>query len=127
MVERRINEMLYKAVGSLPEIQRRRFLLYYEYEFNLYQIAAMVALHRFWDNINLLRLQRRQERREIEEISPTVTDTALKRICFLFGWHWRHPILSLFWWGGNRFFKEVNAYVQRKTKTPPERKKAMKS
>ena len=31
----------YKAVGSLPEIQRRRFLLYYEYEFNFYQIAAM--------------------------------------------------------------------------------------
>lgn len=35
----------YKAVGSLPEIQRRRFLLYYEYEFNFYQIAG--ALHRF--------------------------------------------------------------------------------
>ena len=26
---------------SLPEIQRRRFLLYYAYEFNFYQIAAM--------------------------------------------------------------------------------------
>ena len=34
-------KLLYKAVGSLPEIQRRRFLLYYEYEFNFYQIAAM--------------------------------------------------------------------------------------
>ncbi|MGT2743498.1 hypothetical protein [Streptococcus plurextorum] len=41
MVEEERNETLYKAVGSLPEIQRRRFLLYYEYEFNFYQIAAM--------------------------------------------------------------------------------------
>ena len=31
MVEEERNETLYKAVGSLPEIQRRRFLLYYEY------------------------------------------------------------------------------------------------
>ena len=41
MVEEERNETLCKAVGSLPEIQRRRFLLYYEYEFNFYQIAAM--------------------------------------------------------------------------------------
>ena len=34
-------ELLCKAVDRLPEIQRRRFLLYYEYEFNFYQIAAM--------------------------------------------------------------------------------------
>ena len=39
MVEEERNETLYKAVESLPEIQRRRF--YYEYEFNFYQIAAM--------------------------------------------------------------------------------------
>lgn len=41
MVEEERNETLYKAVERLPEIQRRRFLLYYEYEFNFYQIAAM--------------------------------------------------------------------------------------
>ena len=41
MVEEERNETLCKAVGSLPEIQRRRFLLYYEYGFNFYQIAAM--------------------------------------------------------------------------------------
>ena len=41
MIEEERNEMLCKAVGSLPEIQRRRFLLYYEYELNFYQIAAM--------------------------------------------------------------------------------------
>ncbi len=41
MVEEERNVTLYKAVESLPEIQRRRFLLYYEYEFNFYQIAVM--------------------------------------------------------------------------------------
>ena len=34
-------ELLYKAIAALPEIQRRRFLLYYEYEYNYYEIAAM--------------------------------------------------------------------------------------
>ena len=41
MIEEERNETLCKAVESLPEIQRRRFLLYYEYGFNFYQIAAM--------------------------------------------------------------------------------------
>ena len=41
MLEEERNETLYKAVESLPEMQRRRFLLYYEYELNFYQIAAM--------------------------------------------------------------------------------------
>ena len=41
MVEEERNETLYKAVGSLPEIQRRRFLLYYEYDLNFYQIGKM--------------------------------------------------------------------------------------
>ena len=41
MIEEERNEMLCKAVDGLPEIQRRRFLLYYEYEFNFYQIAEM--------------------------------------------------------------------------------------
>ena len=41
MIEAERAELLCKAVDRLPEIQRRRFLLYYEYEFNFYQIAAM--------------------------------------------------------------------------------------
>ena len=40
MIEAERAELLCKAVDGLPEIQRRRFLLYYEYEFNFYQIAA---------------------------------------------------------------------------------------
>ena len=35
------NEIFVKAVARLPEIQRRRFLLYYEYDFNFYQIGEM--------------------------------------------------------------------------------------
>ena len=34
-------ELLQRAIHTLPEIQRRRFLLYYEYEYNYYKIAAM--------------------------------------------------------------------------------------
>ena len=34
-------ELLQRAIHTLPEIQRRRFLLYYEYEYNYYEIAAM--------------------------------------------------------------------------------------
>ena len=41
MIEKERNELFYKAVARLPEIQRRRFLLYYEYDFNFYQIAEM--------------------------------------------------------------------------------------
>ena len=41
MIEEERNELLSKAVDQLPEIQRRRFLLYYEYDFNFYQIAGM--------------------------------------------------------------------------------------
>ena len=33
--------MLHRIIAALPEIQRRRFLLYYEYDFNYYDIAAM--------------------------------------------------------------------------------------
>ncbi|HHT7827186.1 TPA: sigma-70 family RNA polymerase sigma factor [Streptococcus suis] len=35
MIEAERAELLCKAVDRLPEIQRRRFLLYYEYEFNV--------------------------------------------------------------------------------------------
>ena len=41
MIEKERNEIFAKAVARLPEIQRRRFLLYYEYDFNYYDIAAM--------------------------------------------------------------------------------------
>lgn len=34
-------ELLNKAINTLPEIQKRRFLLYYEYDLNYYQIGAM--------------------------------------------------------------------------------------
>lgn len=34
-------EFLHKAILALPEIQRRRFLLYYEYDFNYRQIGEM--------------------------------------------------------------------------------------
>ena len=34
-------EFLRKAILALPEIQRRRFLLYYEYDFNYRQIGEM--------------------------------------------------------------------------------------
>ena len=34
-------EILHKAIASLPEIQRRRFLLYHEYDFTYSAIGAM--------------------------------------------------------------------------------------
>ena len=34
-------EILHKAISALPEIQRRRFLLYHEYDFNYRQIGEM--------------------------------------------------------------------------------------
>ena len=41
MIEKERNELFYKAVAQLSEIQRRRFLLYYEYDFNFYQVGGM--------------------------------------------------------------------------------------
>ncbi len=41
MIEEERNSLLRKAVACLPEIQRRRFLLYYEYDFNFRQIGEM--------------------------------------------------------------------------------------
>ncbi len=35
------NELLHQAISTLPEIQKRRFLLYYEYDLNYYEIGAM--------------------------------------------------------------------------------------
>ena len=34
-------ELLHKAIITLPEIQKRRFLLYYEYDLNYYEIGEM--------------------------------------------------------------------------------------
>ena len=34
-------ELLHRAINTLPEIQRRRFLLYYEYDYNCAEIGAM--------------------------------------------------------------------------------------
>ena len=35
------SELLHRIIAAQPEIQRRRYLLYYEYDFNYYEIAAM--------------------------------------------------------------------------------------
>ena len=41
IIEQERSELLQRIIAALPEIQRRRFLLYYEYDFNYYEIAAM--------------------------------------------------------------------------------------
>lgn len=39
IIERLRNEQLYKAIAALPEIQRRRFILYSEYEMTYRELA----------------------------------------------------------------------------------------
>lgn len=41
MVEAERSELLQQAIASLPEIQRRRFLLHYEYDYKLCEIGRM--------------------------------------------------------------------------------------
>ncbi|SDP42239.1 RNA polymerase sigma-70 factor, ECF subfamily [Eubacterium maltosivorans] len=41
IIEEEQAELLHKTIAVLPEIQRRRFLLYHEYDLNYYQIGAM--------------------------------------------------------------------------------------
>lgn len=41
------NELLYRLIDRLPEIQRRRFLLYFEYGLKYYQIGLNGALRSF--------------------------------------------------------------------------------
>lgn len=41
IIEQERSELLHRIIAALPEIQRRRFLLYYEYDFNFYQIGEM--------------------------------------------------------------------------------------
>ena len=107
MVEEERNETLCKAVESLPEIQRRRFLLYYEYEFNFYQIAAME--HCTASAIQKsVAIAKEKVKAEIEEISPTVTDTARKRNLFFIcvGLAALHTLT---------FFVGVNLFLRRST------------
>ena len=41
IIEQERSELLHRIIAALPEIQRRRFLFYYEYDFNYYEIVAM--------------------------------------------------------------------------------------
>ncbi len=41
IIEQERSELLRCIIAALPEIQKRRFLLYYEYDFNYYEIGAM--------------------------------------------------------------------------------------
>ncbi len=41
IIEQERSELFYRTIAALPEIQRWRFLLYYEYDYNYYEIAAM--------------------------------------------------------------------------------------
>lgn len=41
IIEQERSELLRRIIAALPEIQKRRFLLYYEYDFNYYEIGAM--------------------------------------------------------------------------------------
>ena len=114
-----------RRLADLPEIQRRRFLLYYEYEFNFYQIAAME--HCTASAIQKsVAIAKEKVKAEIEEISPTVTDTARKEICFYLcgigGITYSH-----FFRGSKSIFKEVNAYVQRKQRHRPKGGKPCRS
>lgn len=41
MIEAERSELLQQAIANLPEIQRRRFLLHYEYDYKLCEIGRM--------------------------------------------------------------------------------------
>lgn len=41
MIEAERSELLQQAIANLPEIQRRRFLLHYEYDYKLCEIGKM--------------------------------------------------------------------------------------
>ena len=59
MIEAERAELLCKAVDGLPEIQRRRFLLYYEYE-SIFTKSPLWSIAPLRQYRNLLRLQRRK-------------------------------------------------------------------
>ena len=75
MIEAERAELLCKAVDGLPEIQRRRFLLYYEYEFNFYQCGGQPYPHRL---VAVLRLtEDRKELAHAEAMFMRVAGTSL--------------------------------------------------
>lgn len=41
IIEEEQAELLYKAINALPDIQKRRFLLYHEYDYTFYEIGKM--------------------------------------------------------------------------------------
>ena len=41
LMDKERDKLLYRLIDELPEIQKRRFLLYYGYDLNYYQIGAM--------------------------------------------------------------------------------------
>ena len=41
IIEEEQAELLYKAIDALPDIQKRRFLLYHEYDYTYYEIGKM--------------------------------------------------------------------------------------
>ena len=41
MIELEQTEILYRAIAKLPVIQKRRFLLYHEYDYSYYEIGIM--------------------------------------------------------------------------------------
>ena len=41
LMDKERDKLLYRLIDELPEIQKRRFLLYYDYDLNYYQIGAM--------------------------------------------------------------------------------------
>jgi len=52
IIKTKCSEPLYKAINSLPEIQRRRFLLYYEYDYSYYQSPLWrTTRHRRYDGL----------------------------------------------------------------------------
>ncbi len=44
LMDKERDELLYLLIDGLPEIQRRHFLLYYDYDFNYYQIGEDEAI-----------------------------------------------------------------------------------
>lgn len=97
-----------------------------KYEFNFYQIAAME--HCTASAIQKsVAIAKEKVKAEIEEISPTVTDTARKRNLFFIcvGLAALHTLT--FFRGSKSIFKEVNAYVQRKQRHRPKGGKPCRS
>ena len=93
-------------MGAFQRYKGGVFLLYYEYEFNFYQIAAME--HCTASAIQKsVAIAKEKVKAEIEEISPTVTDTAEKNLFLLCG------IGGITY--SHFFFVGVNLFLRRST------------